>query len=148
MYKILFVCSANIFRSRFAEEVFNSLTQSSKISAQAFSAGLKVGEYHIRKIYRPAMDQLKHLNITPKRPDELSVHINDINLQDYDRFICMDENEHRPMVESNPLVQNIDFEYWNIIDEPKVESDVSLPICYNNVKELILDLNGELQDQA
>lgn len=141
MLKVLFVCTANIFRSRFAEEVFNSLAQSSNISAQAFSAGLKVGEYHIRKIYRPAMDQLKYLNINPKRPDELSVHINDINLQGYDRFICMDENEHRPMVESSSLLQNIDFEYWNIIDEPKVESAVSLPICYSNVKELILELN-------
>ena len=47
MHNILFVCTANIFRSRFAEEVFNFLVIKEKIPARAFSAGLKLSLIHI-----------------------------------------------------------------------------------------------------
>ncbi len=143
MHNILFVCTANIFRSRFAEEVFNCLVIKQRIPAKAFSAGLKVGEYHVRKIYRPALEQLTKFNIKPKRPNELSVHINEVQLSKYDQLICMDEAEHKPMVLSNSKLNDINFEYWDIIDEPKVQSDVSLPICFSKVKELVDDLKNK-----
>ena len=143
MHNILFVCTANIFRSRFAEEVFNFLAIKEKISARAFSAGLKVGEYHIRRIHRPALEQLEKLNIKPKRPNKLSLHIDEVQLNKYDQLICMDETEHKPMVLSNSKLKGFNFEYWDIIDEPKVQSDVSLPLCYKKVKELVADLKNK-----
>ena len=145
MHNILFVCTANIFRSRFAEEVFNFLAIKERIPAKAFSAGLKVGEYHVRKIYRPALEQLTKFNIKPKRPNELSVHINEVQLSKYDLLICMDEAEHKPMILSNSKLNDINFEYWDIIDEPKVQSDVSLPICFSKVKELVDGLKNKIR---
>ena len=143
MHNILFVCTANIFRSRFAEEVFNFLAAEERIPAKAFSAGLKVGEYHVKKIYRPALEQLTKFNIKPKRPNELSVHINEVQLSKYDQLICMDEADHKPMVLSNSKLNDINFEYWDIIDEPKVQSDISLPICFSKVKELVDGLKNK-----
>ena len=67
MHKVLFVCTANIFRSRFSEEVYNHLANKIGLPSQAFSAGLEVGNYVTRKIYSPALEQLKLLNIVPKR---------------------------------------------------------------------------------
>tara|TARA_B100001027_G_scaffold179354_1_gene130727 strand:- start:230 stop:673 length:444 start_codon:yes stop_codon:yes gene_type:complete len=145
MHNILFVCTANIFRSRFAEEVFNFLALEERIPAKAFSAGLKVGEYHVRKIHRPALEQLEKLNIKPKRPNELSVHIDEVELTKYDQLICMDEAEHKSMVLSNSKLKKFNFEYWYIIDEPKVQSDVSLPICYSKVKKLVDDLKNKIE---
>ena len=55
----------------------------------------------------------------------------------------MDEAEHKPMVLSNSKLNYINFEYWDIIDEPKVQSDISLPICYNKVKELVDGLKNK-----
>ena len=136
MKKILFVCTANIYRSRFAEEVFNSLAINRGASLIAFSAGLKVGEYTTRKIYYPALDNLEKFNILPKRADELSVHINNIDLDQYDRLICIDKNEHKPMVQSDPNLSTFKFEYWDITDMPKVDSDISLPKCYKQVESL------------
>ena len=143
MHNILFVCTANIFRSRFAEEVFNFLAAEERIPAKAFSAGLKVGAYHVRKIHRPAVEQLDKFNIKPKRPNELSVHIDEEELTKYDQLICMDEAEHKPMVLSNSKLKEFNFEYWDIIDEPKVQSDVSLPICYSKVNELVDGLKNK-----
>ena len=91
MYKVLFVCTANIFRSRFSEEVFNFLAKKNNIKAMAFSAGLKVGAYISRTIYPPALEYLNIYGIEPQRKDELSTHINKLNLNDYQKIICLDE---------------------------------------------------------
>ena len=33
------------------------------------------------------------------------------------------------------------FEYWEIVDIPKVESTVSLPMCYEKVVKLFKNIN-------
>ncbi len=144
MYRVLFVCTANIFRSRFSEEVYNHFAGQLNIPSESFSAGLKVGEYTTRKIYRPALQQLDYFNIKPQRKDELSVHINDLDLKDYHKIICMDEEEHRPMVAMNNHLNNFNIEYWNIVDEPMVSSKVSLPICFDKVRELVKDVSNSI----
>ena len=139
--KVLFVCTWNIHRSRFAEEVFNYLTKKSNSKHQAFFAGFKVGNYNFRTIYYLALNNLKKLNIVPLRPNDFSKHIDDVDHSKYDRIICMDEVEHRPMVLANPSLQNVLFEYWNIIDESKVKSEISLPKCYQKVESLLRDID-------
>ena len=141
MHRVLFVCTANIFRSRFSEEVYNYFAGKLNVPSKAFSAGLRVGDYVTRKIYRPALEQLKYFNIDPKRRDELSVHINDLDLKNYHKIICMDEEEHRPMVEMNDQLIKVKVDYWNIVDEPMVSSQISLPLCYEKVKSLIKEVS-------
>jgi len=140
--KVLFVCTANIHRSRFAEEVFNHLAKKSDSAHQAFSAGLRVGDYSFRTIYYPALDNLKKFNITPLRSSAHSIHIDNVDISEYGRIICMDEGEHKPMVLANPNLKNDLFEYWNIIDEPKVKSEISLPKCFQRVESLLRDLDS------
>ena len=144
MHKVLFVCTANIFRSRFSEEVYNHFTKKLNIPSEAFSAGLRVGEYTTRKIYTPALQQLKNYNINPSRKDDLSIHINDLDLNVYDMIICMDEVEHRPMVEMNDQLNKINIDYWNIVDEPMVSSKVSLPACFDKVKDLVMSVSKKI----
>ena len=143
MQKILFVCTANIFRSRFSEEVYNHLARSLNLSSRAYSAGLMVGHYKTRTIYAPALERLKLLNIVPKRKDELSMHINDLDLKQFDKIICMDRNEHLPMVRKNRKLINLNIEYWDIVDEPLVSRNISLPQCYKKVENLV---NRHLQE--
>ena len=143
MQKILFVCTANIFRSRFSEEVYNHLATRLNLSSRAYSAGLMVGHYKTRSIYTPALEQLKVLNIVPRRKDELSIHINDLDLTQFDQVICMDKDEHQPMVRKNKNLINLNIEYWDIVDEPLVSRDISLPQCYKRVEKLV---NRHLQE--
>lgn len=145
MYKILFVCTANIYRSRFSEEVFNYFAIKNNLSTRAFSAGLKVGSYKIRKIYKPAMDELDRLNINPIRSEEYSIHVDDIDLKNYNMIICMDEREHKPMVELNSNVKELNIIYWNIVDEPLASSNISLPKCYEKIQELIYEVSDKIK---
>ena len=48
----------------------------------------------------------------------------------------MDKNEHKPMVQSDPHLSTFEFEYWDITDMPKVDSNISLPRCYKQVEYL------------
>jgi|TARA_B110000467_G_C18175542_1_gene397632 protein-tyrosine phosphatase len=141
MKKVLFVCTANIHRSRFAEEVFNHLAKKSDKDYHAFSAGLKVGDFSYREIYYPALENLKNFKIEPIRPKELSKHIDNVILEEYYKIICMDKNEHRPMVNANPRLSKYHFEYWDIVDIPKVDSTVSLPLCYEKVVKLFEEIS-------
>ena len=145
MQKILFVCTANIFRSRFSEEVYNHLAANTNLSSQAFSAGLMVGHYKTRTIYSPALEKLKLLNIIHKRKDELSIHINDLDLKQFDQVICLDKSEHQPMVRKNKNLTNLNIEYWDIVDEPLVSRDISLPQCYKRVEKLVNRHSQELR---
>ena len=87
MYKILFVCTANIYRSRFSEEVYNHIAIKNNLSTRAFSAGLMVGSYKTRKIYKPALEELNRLNIKPIRAEEYSIHLDDVDLHNYNMII-------------------------------------------------------------
>jgi protein-tyrosine phosphatase len=145
MYKILFVCTANIYRSRFSEEVFNYFAIKNNLSTRAFSAGLMVGSYKTRKIYKPALDELDRLNIDPIRAEEFSIHVDDIDLKNYNMIICMDEKEHKPMVESNSNVKEMNIIYWNIVDEPLASSNISLPKCYEKIQELIYKVTEKIK---
>jgi len=145
MYKILFICTANIYRSRFSEEVFNYFAIKNNLSTRAFSAGLMVGSYKTRKIYKPASDELDRLNIDPIRAEEFSIHVDDIDLKNYNMIICMDEKEHKPMVESNSNVKEMNIIYWNIVDEPLASSNISLPKCYEKIQELIYKVTEKIK---
>ena len=48
------------------------------------------------------------------------------------------------MVEQNIKLKNIEVEYWDIIDEPMVGSNISLPKCYMKVEDLIRQISKEL----
>ena len=137
MHKVLFVCTANVYRSRFSEEVYNYLARKMVLSGRAYSAGLMVGHYKTRTIYAPAMEYLNSLNIIPRRKDELSIHVNDLDLKRFDKIICMDKNEHEPMVNANKKLYGLNIEYWDIVDEPLVSRKISLPKCYKRVENLV-----------
>lgn len=143
MFKILFICTANIYRSRFSEEVYNHLAMKNNLPTRAFSAGLQVGLYKTRKIYKPALQELDRLKIVPIRAEENSIHVDDIDFRNYNMIICMDEEEHRPMVELNSNVKKQNIIYWNIVDEPLASCNISLPKCYEKIQELINKVSAD-----
>ena len=115
--------------------MYNHIAIKNNLYTKAYSAGLMVGSYKTRKIYKPALKELDRLNIKPIRAEEYSIHVDDVDLKSYDMIICMDEEEHRPMVESNSNVKERNIIYWNIVDEPLVSSNISLPKCYQKIQE-------------
>ena len=55
----------------------------------------------------------------------------------------MDKDEHQPMVRKNKNLSKLNIEYWDIVDEPVLSGDISLPQCYTKVEKLV---NRHLQE--
>ena len=100
MKKVLFLCTGNYYRSRFAEYLFNHLAAEREINWQAFSRGLALerGIYNVGAVSKYVIQKLSEQNI--KLGDNLSYPVaaakKDFNKAD--RIIALDEREHRPLM--------------------------------------------------
>jgi protein-tyrosine phosphatase len=68
--RILFLCTGNYYRSRFAEELFNHYAQRRGVNWQASSRALALerGWTNVGPISRYAIEALRHRNIAPPAP--------------------------------------------------------------------------------
>ncbi len=117
MKRVLFLCSGNYYRSRFAERLFNWLADEGGLPWQAESRGLKVGYWgNIGPISDFAVEAWQRLGIPVpqqhRHPEPLTL----ADLTRADLIIAVKEAEHRAMiVEQFPLWENR-VEYWNVDD--------------------------------
>jgi protein-tyrosine phosphatase len=147
MKQVLFLCSANYYRSRFAEHLFNWLAAQSDLPWRADSRGLRAGQYgNIGPISRFAVEGLKlrgvPINGEHRYPLELAL----TDLAGSDLVIAVKEAEHRAMLrELFPLWTNL-VEYWHVDDLDCAEPEEALPALDGNVRALVERLLAEEED--
>jgi protein-tyrosine phosphatase len=136
--KVIFVCSANYYRSRYAEHYFNWLASKEQLGWTADSRGLMVGTWgNIGCISLYAVDALQQRGIPledqPREPKPLTL----ADLAEADLVVAVKEKEHRAMMaEKFPLWQHR-IEYWHIDDLDCAESHESLPRLEMQIHALI-----------
>ena len=119
MKSILFICTGNYYRSRFAEEYFNHITVQKKILWRAKSRGLYQDLSFLQNVGSISVYALQELNrygIELKNKDKWPISITYDDFSQFDHYIAMDQEEHQPMIQSLfPNIKN-DIEYWDIKD--------------------------------
>ena len=117
MRHVLFICSGNYYRSRFAEAVFNAAAERRGLPWRAFSRGLAThlvhgaGELsmHTRFALLARGIGLHHTGPAP-------VQLAASDLERAERIVALKESEHRPLMEAL-FPEWVDrIEYWNIHD--------------------------------
>ena len=104
MQKLLFLCSGNYYRSRFAEEYFNHLAETKGLSWKAFSRGLS---QHMPNPNNPGpisqhtIEALNERKINGKELTRFPIPLEENDFVKYDKIIALSENEHRPMLEAH-----------------------------------------------
>lgn len=139
MKRILFVCTGNFYRSRFAEAVFNHHAEAAGLDWHAFSRGLAV---HLADgdISHHTHDALASRGIARHRTAPTRVQIADADLASGARVIALDRTEHHPMM-SRQFAQWADqIEYWDVADIPFHRPDDALPAIEKRVLALIDEL--------
>jgi protein-tyrosine phosphatase len=130
MQKILFICSGNYYRSRFAEEYFNHLATSKGLNWTAFSKGLSQNMPSLNNpgpISVHAVSALEERKVAVGGLNRFPLPVDEKDFLTYDKIIALSEQEHRPMLEER-FNQHIDkigfFEVGDLpLEEPKQAMD-------------------------
>jgi protein-tyrosine phosphatase len=138
MNQVLFLCSANYYRSRFAEHFFNWLADSNGLRWRADSRGLMVGHWgNLGPISRYAVERLRALRIPlhaePRGPIQLSQE----DLVESNLVVAVKEVEHRQMMADLFPAWADRVEYWHIDDIDCAQPEAALPHLENAVRALV-----------
>jgi protein-tyrosine phosphatase len=141
--QVLFVCSGNYYRSRFAEIVFNYLAARAGLPWSAVSRGLVVGASdNPGPISQATLDGLVARNI-PASPLRFPLQLNAGDLARADRVIALYKREHLPMMRDLfPDAGRI--EYWNVPDLGEMSADSALTLIEQQVRTLLAELAAPL----
>lgn len=138
---VLFLCTGNYYRSRFAEELFNARALPRRLAWRADSAGLAPRCFTRNQgpISRHTLAALAARHIVlpdvPRAPRDVTLR----ELEQCDRVIALCEREHRPLVEARgPLTRAV--EYWHVEDLPRTEPVQGLAAIERAVEALLEEL--------
>jgi protein-tyrosine phosphatase len=144
MKKVLFLCTANYYRSRFAEHYFNWLAAQRGLDWQAHSRALDVSRWDGRRpISRYTIARLQELRIPviekQRNPKPLTL----ANLIRSDLIIAVKRAEHRQMVADRFPHWTDLVEYWDVDDVDCAEPEEALPVLESHIRKLAVRLASE-----
>jgi protein-tyrosine-phosphatase len=115
---VLFLCTGNYYRSRFAEQLFNHLAHQRGLAWRAVSRGLsnETGPWKIGPISRFALAGLQTRGIRADEAHREPVYCEESDLCGADLVIALKEAEHRPLMTRRFPNWADRIEYWHIHD--------------------------------
>ena len=136
---VLFLCTGNYYRSRFAEILFNHLAQQRGLNWRATSRGIArdFGAWNVGPISPHTCQALATREIALPDPLRDPMHCFAEDLSAADQVIALKEAEHRPMLAQNFAGWEDRVEYWHVHDVDQAHPDVALVEIENEVCSLI-----------
>ena len=135
--RLLFLCTGNYYRSRFAETYFNWHAQQRGLPWRAESRGLALDPRNAGPISQHTAARLVELGIPldvePRYP--LSASLADFNAADH--VVAVKAAEHRSLLQSTfpELIGRVEF--WGVHDLDCAGPDVAMPHLEREVSSLI-----------
>jgi protein-tyrosine phosphatase len=137
---LLFVCTGNYYRSRYAEILFNA-TKPVELDWVADSRGFRLWSGNEGTISIETRKRLNARGIENRAAIERwPLTLREADLNAATRVIALDATEHRPYVEDLFPTYHARFEFWDVADLDFATSDDAL----GRVEAQIARLIGEL----
>ncbi len=142
MQKLLFLCTGNYYRSRFAEHLFNNLAVKAGLDWQADSRGLALerGVNNVGPISPYALAQLELLGIKIAENERFPMSASDADFATADRVIALDESEHRPLMRDRYPQWEAAVEYWLVHDVDITPATTALTEIEKRIRQLVAEL--------
>jgi protein-tyrosine phosphatase len=140
--KILFLCTGNYYRSRFAEHFFNYQANQQRLNWLADSRGLALerGVHNIGKISHYAVTALTERGIVLNENEGFPQQLQLRDLETATRVIALDKSEHLPLMQERFPQWADKIEYWLVHDIDKTSVNEAL----GQIEASILDLIQQL----
>ncbi|MCL4833427.1 MAG: low molecular weight phosphatase family protein [Caldilineaceae bacterium] len=143
MQTILFLCTGNYYRSRYAELLFNELAGQSGLNWRAGSAGLLVKEgANPGPIAKPTLAALAAAGIEPPAPEieRYPAQVTEAELAEAALVVALKEAEHRPMLAAGYPGWEDRVLYWHIHDLDKATAAEALGGIGEQIRALVDEL--------
>ena len=137
---VLFLCTGNYYRSRFAEIYFNWLAREQKLSWRADSRGLALMPQNIGPISEHTRRGLELLSVPLPELLRLPIDAAESDFEAARLIVALKEAEHRPLMQSRfpKWVERV--EYWHVHDLDFAHSTDALPQVKAHVEDLVARL--------
>ena len=142
MKRVLFLCTGNYYRSRFAEILFNHLAREAGIPWVADSCGLRVsadGAVNVGPISAHVRQGLQERGIALP-VERWPRPVTEADLAAADIVIALKEAEHRTLLEKDFPTQAPRVRYWTVHDLDVCQPAQTLPKLERLVRRLIAEL--------
>jgi protein-tyrosine phosphatase len=133
---ILFLCTGNFYRSRFAEVLFNAVAAQAALAWRAESRGLavEVGWANVGPMSRSAVERLDRLGIRSDCCLRFPLAVAEDDLRGADLVVALKEAEHRPLLERKHPSWSDRVEYWHVHDLDCAPAEQALAVLEREVR--------------
>lgn len=145
MPKLLFLCTANYYRSRFAEILFNHLATESGLGWKAFSRAVAIEQgdrWNVGPISQHTRDACGERGIAIPQPLSKPTQASDADFAAADRVIALKEAEHRPYIRERFPAWQDRVEYWHVHDLDGAGPREACQHIERQVRQLVAELAG------
>ncbi|HTU17432.1 MAG TPA: hypothetical protein VMG10_05160 [Gemmataceae bacterium] len=120
---VLFLCTGNYYRSRFAEVLFNSVAGKMGLPWRGSSRGLAL-ERGVNNVGPMAASAIKALEAMGVRAVDaitrMPAQVTTDDLERADRIVALKQDEHLPLLQDRFPAWAEKVEFWHVDDAPKV----------------------------
>jgi protein-tyrosine phosphatase len=137
---VLFLCTGNYYRSRFAEVLFNSVAGKMGLAWRASSRGLALerGVNNVGPMAASAISALAAMGVCDRAGCARSpAQVTAADLEAADRVVALKRDEHLPLLQERFPAWVEKVEFWHVDDAPEV-----LGLIEREVMGLVTRLNG------
>jgi protein-tyrosine phosphatase len=134
---VLFLCSGNYYRSRFAELYFNAFAADRGVLWRADSRGLQIHGGNPGPISWFTVHRLQMAGICLPTTHRNPIPLCEADLQTAQHVVAVKEAEHRPMLTENFPTWADRVEYWHIHDLDCAMPELALVELTGKVEELL-----------
>jgi protein-tyrosine phosphatase len=151
MKVLLFLCTGNYYRSRFAEEMFNFLAPVECPGWTAVSRGiaLGLGINNVGPIAKSTARALQKQGIVFNLPlARMPLQLEPADLESSDHIVALNETEHFPLMKKRfsswlDTCGPCRIEYWHVHDIDRMAPEQGLPLIVKQLQVLMMQLSSK-----
>ncbi|WP_373649725.1 low molecular weight phosphatase family protein [Schlesneria sp. DSM 10557] len=140
---ILFLCTGNYYRSRFAEIYFNWHAARNNLAWRAESRGLALDPANLGNMSRYTVGHLGQLEIPISPYERLPQDLTAQDLEAAHRIVAVKETEHRPLMTARFPDWLHKVEFWQVHDIDCASPEEALPHLEREVTKLLDRLSND-----
>ena len=137
MKTILFLCTGNYYRSRYAEILFNWKAKEIELAWKADSRGLNPNPGNSGPMSHDTMAALRKLGISFDKQLRFPLTATDADFQKAQHIVAVKEAEHRPLIQRKFPTWLERVEFWHVHDIDCCGPNEALPHLDREVAALV-----------